>query len=343
MRKKEDVVPFFEGEIIILQEFTIKNVGSQEEKKHTDHLQQVIANRGYTVDNDKIIIKNASFEQEVDHIIELVKKRQPRAGRSIFLLDQTGFSQVPLSLVAKIFNRLPAAEVILTFAADALVNHLVENPQCVKMVAPLQLNDKMIENLIQMRGGMGGRALIQRTLLNQIMSTCSVSYCTPFFIRPRKSRRALWIIHLSKHPIARDVMIQQHWKNNNTFEHYGSGDLNMLGWDALIEDGSIPLFNFEEIDRQNMRDQLLESLAPELHNLASFEPVTVEAIRNQISNQTAAQFSDLDWCILALAKEGEFKILNSEGKIRSNSVTKLLPKDQVAATGLQAFQWITSG
>ena len=77
--------------------FDCKFYFTDKEKKHTDHLQQVIANRGYTVDNDKIIIKNASFEQEVDHIIELVKKRQPRAGRSIFLLDQTGFSQVPLS------------------------------------------------------------------------------------------------------------------------------------------------------------------------------------------------------------------------------------------------------
>ena len=64
------------------------------EKAHTDHLRKVLKRRRYRVDDDKIVIRNERFENQVDHIIASVQQRQPLSGRSIFFLDQTGFSQV---------------------------------------------------------------------------------------------------------------------------------------------------------------------------------------------------------------------------------------------------------
>ena len=55
-------------------------------------------------------------------------------------------------------------------------------------------------------------------------------------------------------------MIQQHWDIQNIFEHYGPGDFGMLGWDALKDSETLPLFQFGELDEQQMRSQLLESL-----------------------------------------------------------------------------------
>ena len=89
------------------------------EKTHTDHLRKVLIERGHNVDDDSIVVRNGLFENEVGGIINSIQQRQPRAGRAIFLLDQTGFSQVELALVSRIFNEFPAAEVIMTFAADA--------------------------------------------------------------------------------------------------------------------------------------------------------------------------------------------------------------------------------
>ena len=111
------------------------------ERAHTDHLRKVLVDRGYIVDDESIVVRNDLFENEIDNILKSIRHRQPRAGRAIFLLDQTGFSQVELSLVSRIFSELPAAEIILTFAADALVNHLAQTPQIAKAVAPLQLTD----------------------------------------------------------------------------------------------------------------------------------------------------------------------------------------------------------
>ncbi len=300
------------------------------EKDHTDHLRKILKERGHHIDDERIVVRNGLFKNEVEDIVNAVRQRQPRSGRSIFLLDQTGFSQVQLSLVSRIFSDLPAAEVILTFTADALVNHLAETPQIAKMAAPLQLTDSQIYDMIQQRDGDGGRALVQRALRDHARQVTGATYDTPFFIRPRQSRRALWFLHLSRHPIARDVMIQQHWNIQNTFEHYGRGDFGMLGWDALRDSETLPLFHFDEIGRQQMRAGLLETLPQELFGLVSEHSVTMDTLRHRLANRTAARFSDLDQVIVRLVQEREFKILNPEGKVRSRSVQRLAPTDRVA-------------
>ena len=59
--------------------------------------------------------------------------------------------------------------------------------------------------------------------------------------------------------MARDVMVQCHWNNFNTFEHYGSGGLDMMGWDPL-KNGLLPLFGFGEYDAELLHQQLLDSI-----------------------------------------------------------------------------------
>lgn len=191
-------------------QFDFKCYFIDRETEHTDHLRKVLNERGYRIDDEKIVVRNSRFEDTVEDIIAEIYRRQPKAGRSLFLLDQCGFSQVEISLIARIFRKLPAAEIILTFAADALTNFLAETPEFVRMVTPLELTEQRIFDLIQLRNGDGGRALVQRVLRGHIRDATRATYDTPFFIRPRRSRRALWFLHLSRHPTARDVMIQCH-------------------------------------------------------------------------------------------------------------------------------------
>lgn len=300
------------------------------EAAHTDHLRKVIREHEHGADGARIVVRTGPFENEFEDILNSIRKRQPRAGRAIFLLDQTGFSQVELTLVSRIFTELPAAEVILTFAADALVNHLAKTPQIVKAVAPLQISEAQIHDLIQDKTSDGGKALVQRTLRDHIRAATGATYDTPFFIRPKDSRRALWFLHLSRHPTARDVMIQRHWDIQNTFQHYGPGDFDMLGWDALRDSSTLPLFEFEEMDAQQMRKKLLESLPSQLFGLASEQPVTVDALRHIFANRTAARFSDLDDVILKLFREREFDVLNPDGKVRSRTLKNLGRTDMIA-------------
>ena len=306
------------------------------ELDHTEHLRRVLADRGYDVDGQKIVVYDGRFQDVAGSIIADVLSRHPRAGRAIFLLDQCGFSQASVSLVARILKRLRAAEVILTFAADALINHLAETPAITQAVAPIDLTVSQIRELIALKEGDGGRALVQRVLRQHIRSSTGATFDTPFYIRPRQSRRALWFLHLSRHSTARDVMIQCHWNSFNTFEHYGTGDFDMLGWDAL-NTGTLPMFHFEDLEAEQMREQLLNSMPEELYALAAEEPITVDAMRHMLANKTAARFSDLDATVLRLAQEREFDILTADGKERSRSIRRLNPTDRIAIPRMLLF------
>ena len=304
---------------------------------HTDHLQRVLVERGYTANRDNIIIRNSPFAGEVDHIIKEIKRRQPLAGRSIFLLDQTGYKHVELALVAKIFRELPAAEVILTFAADSLLNFLSTANYQVLMHPdnPIGLTSAQIDELIENKNAVYGRAFAQRLLRHHIRELTGATYDTPFYIKPRTSRRALWFLHLSRHPKARDVMIQRHWDNSNTFEHYGPGDFGMLGWDALASE-TLDVFHFEKHDEEQMLNQLMESLPIKLFTLVNKEPhTTIDIMRSRFVNETAARFSDLDNVVIRLFQEKEIEIRDPNGRIRSRFLKRIRPTDRiVVATNL---------
>ncbi len=311
--------------------FDFKYYFVDKETAHTDHLRKVLQERGYQANGGEIVILNRRFEEVVDNIIAEVSRRQPRAGRSIFLLDQTGYSQVELSLVARILRELRAAEVILTFAADILFNFLNKSPEFVRAVSSFGLTSEDVRHLIQLKGGAGGLALAQRTLREHIRFVTGANFDTPFFIQPRSSRRALWFLHLSRHPTARDVMMQCHWNLSNTFKHYGSGDFEMLGWDDLAPGGeTLPLFDFREHDKRAMKKGLLDTLPEKLFSLASEEPVTIDAMRYMFANQTAARFSDYDSILLELFRGKELNILNPDGKVRARTLKRIRSTDRIA-------------
>ena len=297
-------------------------------KAHTDHLKKALDDRGYDITDEKFVIQNCAFADALEGTIEEINRRQPKAGRAIFLLDQTGYSQVPLSQAAQIFRKLPNAEIILTFAVDALINFLNLNPTFIKLVSPIELTKEQIINLIAMKKGEGGQALAQRALRQHIRTAIGATYDTPFFIRPEQSHRALWFLHLSRHPTARDVMIQRHWELENKFVHYGPGDIDILGWDAL-NSGTLDLFNFSELDAEQLQNQLPDSLVRKLYTLASDHPITVNEFRHVIANQTAARFIDIDRAIATLHRENEIQIVTPDNIPRSSTYQHLKPTDVI--------------
>ena len=298
-------------------------------RDHTRYLSEVVEERGINVPGCEVTVCNGAFADLVDTIIADIKQRQPVAGRALFLLDQKGFSRVELELVRKIFSALANAEVILTFAADDLIDRLAERPQMYVAVRPIDLEALDIRDLIELKQGDGGKALVQRVLRDHIRDGSGATYDTPFFIRPKGSRKALWFIHLSRHSVARDVMVQCHWNNFNTFEHYGSGGLDMMGWDPL-RNGLLPLFGFSQFDADVLHQDLVETIPGEISALRLGTPLAVKDFKSAVANRTAARFSDIDLALSALASSGEFNILNKNGRVRRRGLTRLDPSDMIA-------------
>ena len=122
-------------------------------------------------------------------------------------------------------------------------------------------------------------------------------------------------------------MVQRHWELADTFEHFGPGGLKMLGWDERAE---YPLFGFGDHERALVHEQLLESVPAEIHALAAETPVTVDALRTVLANQTAARFDDLDGTLLKLYRGKEIEISSAQGTLRGQSTTRLKPTDLIA-------------
>lgn len=306
------------------------------ESDHARYLSGVLEEREFNIPGHDVSVYNSPFKDVVGEIISDIRGRQPRSGRALFLLDQKGFSQVEFGLIRRIFEEMAHAEVILTFAAETLVNFMVERPELSAAVRPIELRDADIRDLVDLRDGAGGRALAQRALRDHLRTRTGATYDTPFFIRPRKSRRALWFVHLSRHPVARDVMVQCHWNNFNTFEHYGSGDLDMMGWDPL-KSGLLPLFGFSQYDADELHQQLVDSIPRKLSSFGLSLPVAVKDFRDAVANHTAARFSDLDRALSTLASSGDYDIRTSEGKLRQRELTRLNPSDVISYTSRPMF------
>lgn len=306
--------------------FDFKHYFIDSEQAHADYLNKELMNRGY-LPSDDISVRVGEFEELARGIIESVGHRQPRAGRSIFLLDQCGYSNVNLRLIKQILSELPAAEVILTIAFDALFNFMDTTPQFLRSVAPLSLGEDQMRAWLERRDARG-RALVQRAFRRHVREMTGAIFDTPFFIRPAESRRALWFVHLSRHPTARDVMIRRHWDEHGTFEHYGPAGLHMMGLDALRDEPD--LFRFAGDDQKRLHVALLESMPPEIHALASETPVSVEMLRYMLANETAARFQDLDEVVIELFRGKEFDILDARGHRRGGGLRRLRPDDRIA-------------
>ena len=123
-------------------------------------------------------------------------------------------------------------------------------------------------------------------------------------------------------------MIQRHWDEHGTFEHYGRAGLHMMGLDALR--GEPDLFRFAGEDQKQLHGALLESMPPEIHALASKTSVSVEMLRYMFANETAARFHDLDQVVIELFRGKEVDILDARGHRHGAGLRRLRHDDRIA-------------
>src|SRR5205807_10591228 len=103
----------------------------------------------------------------------------------------------------------------------------------------------------------------------QVYSNSGAKYYTPFFIRSKDAHRDYWLIHLSNHSRARDVMVSLHWLENTSFAHFGRPGLLMLGYDQdedikITGQPVFPEFRFDEFALASTHDSLMDELPERL-------------------------------------------------------------------------------
>lgn len=296
-------------------------------KPSVEFLRHQISNSIHARNLDQnILILNSTFEQEIPKIIDRIKARG-RAHRCIFFLDQYGYNTVSFRSVKRILKELEQPEVILTFNVDFLIDYLSTEDAFLKGITPTGLDRSDVLRMLQIKDEQRGwRWFIQHFLYSRIVELTGAKYYTCFYVKSPESHRSYWLLHLSKHPRARDEMGLRHWEFHNHFVHHGRAGLRMLGYDSArdINQGELDLeFRFDEEADGLSRTALLDELPPLIHaaHQKAGTSISVGDLYASICNETPATFRQMSDVLVTLRNERETELLNAEGRPMPRATT----------------------
>jgi three-Cys-motif partner protein len=293
--------------------------------EHIAFLRDVLIKRGYGTRLDRdIFLICSTFEEACPGIVDHIQKKGT-AHRSLFFLDQYGWSDVRLATMRTILTSLRNPEILLTFAVDALINFLSMKTAETEALLAIELGREDVRALMDMRNGEGWRYLIQNGLYRHVQARTGARFYTPFFIRSAESHRSYWLLHLSNHRQARDEMGKLHWRFNNRFQHHGGAGFHALGYDPThdLRQGLMDfLFDDDALKRSEaaVLDQLPRMIHAAHRDGAS---LTVEALFAGNCNDTPVTSDILTRQLLFLREERELSIVTAAGtsKPRAKQVT----------------------
>ncbi len=299
--------------------------------------------------NIKLIPGN--FEKTYLDIVTNISDSIGETARSIFILDQYGYVDVPFECIRRIFDLLKNSEVILTLSVNHLIDYIA-NPETETRKAAQQSlfseaeptkkieSAKQVKNYVEKLGlninelqedklayPKTYRGIIQTKVLEKLLLFSNAKYYTAFFLGEVGNHRDIWLIHLSNHSKARSVMINIHWQyaNNNKaiISHYGTHGLDILGFigkkdiigqPELFE--SKDKFNFNEHDKRKMGFSIQEDMPKWLYA----KEVKFKDFYNDSANHCLASKEQL----LDLSKEllqcKEIEAIGEKGEQRRSDI-----------------------
>lgn len=298
-----------------------------DEREHVAALKRELRGRGYKENDPQISVLEGKFVEHLPTIMAEITQTQ-RKGRSIFFLDQFGYSDVPMSAIQTIFSALDRAEVVLNFAIDSLLNYLQDASAELPLYQQFGIDSRFIADWRQRKDEHMGRALTQRALMAHIHAKSGAKFFTPFMLWSRTDNRWMMLAHLSQHQAARDKMLSVHWQEQNSFTHIGSGSLFSLGYDTRLIESCDSLFNFSEIDRTKLNTELVNALPAEVHQMMENGQLDVARLLDEIGNRTAGTNDDIFQVLSELTQARELEVLSANGTPK-RAGTRISIKDRL--------------
>jgi three-Cys-motif partner protein len=270
-------------------------------------------------------IRNNQFENAAPEIINLIKKKGT-AHRSLFFLDQYGWSDVSFITIKQILTVLNRPEVLLTFAVDALINFLNMKQVGSRAFLSIELERSDVKELLSRKDQSGWRYLIQNDLYRHIQKHTGVPFYTPFFIKSPESQRSYWLLHLSKHYRARDEMATLHWEKQNHFVHHGKPGFQALGFDPSKDfPDQFCLFDFDSMAHEQSKQETLIQIPRLVRNeeVSSNQGMTLEEIFSRHCNETPVTKKIMDESLSELRQQDEIEVASKDGKDKPRANTFL--------------------
>nr|WP_294973324.1 three-Cys-motif partner protein TcmP [uncultured Pseudomonas sp.] len=314
-------------------------------RENTACLHAVLASRGHQARiGQDIHLHTAEFTRALPAIAQNLKSFG-KSERVLFLLDQYGYGDVPISQIKWIFGNLSNAEVLLTFSVDFLITYLADRPANRKAVANIGLEQHVPwEQLLHLKAhnSQEWQYLIQRNLSAGIKQESGAQFMTVFFIRPQGTNSmAYWFIHLANSYRANDVMKAIHWKYGNNFSHLLSPSC-FFGYDANRDvpvTGQPDLLcekehQFDHATDARIRDELSELLPKQVFDV---ERRPFRQLMTELTNFTMADEARVKQALDIAVANGDLEAVDKDGKSRRRKGTSIKSSDILIAPSQRVF------
>lgn len=270
----------------------------------------------------KVSLIHGAFENHVWDIVKNIQSVSGRKPRPIFILDQYGYSKIPVDMIAGIMQALPTAEVFLTLAVDYIADYSSDlSDAYARLESSLHIDTSHVKSILDGRKDLeeiemlseGDRHVVMQQiqwLLHEAFArkACALYY-TPFFITSASSRKSYWFLHLANNYRANDVVKQLHWEVANHFEHHcGAGiDMMVLGVDPSRPPTAQRSFDFGDSAQQQTVEKLLKDLPARLRHEKYRNGVSISDLYADLGNGTPASIAVLKKPLKILVSCGELE------------------------------------
>ncbi|MDE0003987.1 MAG: three-Cys-motif partner protein TcmP [Rhodospirillaceae bacterium] len=276
----------------------------------------------------RIHIRNTTASSAIPELVEAARKWTPRTGRSIFLFDQCGYSDVRNHDVRVLYHELPKSEVIVTYAFGAIYDYMTESSEFLAGTAPIELQAEELRDLLKSKEHVRvGRYFAGRLLGQHLQNRVGSQYASRFFLRSERSGRDMWLVHYSKVRRSRLAMNDAHWSVQNSITQ-GDAGLDMVGFVPRWEDDISFDFGFKESDAERMQAALMSEFPHLLERFDIDDAPTFDTLLSSVANGAAATEDQIQRALNSLHGANDVEILTPSGaNMRPNSL--ILPTHRI--------------
>lgn len=294
----------------------------------TNHLRHWLAARQQEnaidlLDYSRAKVITNSFFAELPRIIDAIQKRK-KGEHAIFVLDQYSYKDIPFPEISGILKTLKGAEVIMTFNVDNLTTYLADRAANRKPLETIGL-DKYVpwEQIKTLKATQKRewRRILQRYLAHGIKCESGAEFMTLFFVKPHGTNSwGYWLIHLSNHYRAHEVMKSLHWEHATDFGHELEPGIFEFGYNANKDDEYTGQDTFE-FGEQQSKEACIEGVREHFGRqiYALNRPIRVgELFQGCVSQSTAAETHLMD-ATRRLHLSRDIVIASKDGSVRRPS------------------------
>ncbi len=319
-------------------EFDIDLWAVERNKTNYEQLKHTVENSEfYNNFPGRVHLRNCSYEEALRESIERMLKVRNTTGRSIFLLDQTGFGQVDFDHVKSIFEQLKSPEVIMTMSVSWLVDIAGNNPTFLKKVASLGIDKNELRELLESKRSQASRYGGQKWVRKYITQHIGAAYNTCFFLKSRPSNKDIWLLHFANNWRARDAMMEVHYKFANKTHFYGKAGFEMLGFDVNSNVDQVEMFNFTKTDGENSSIAMLEDIPRSLIDRGGANGISLGDLFDRELNDATTTLRQFELGAVLARGNKVLEILTADGRTRPHA--KWLRRDDVLRIPDQKSLW----